>query len=136
MPTFTVETGVMVPMRDGVRLATDVYRPTEGPTPTLLTRTPYNKDVVAGFSDDLDLFRALRVGYAVVAQDVRGRFASEGTFDAYHQEAADGADTIAWIAAQPWSDGSSARSGSPTSAAPSGCSPRSSRRRCERWRLR
>ena len=40
MPTFTVETGVMV--RDGVRLATDVYRPTEGPTPTLLTRTPYN----------------------------------------------------------------------------------------------
>jgi predicted acyl esterase len=55
MPTFTVETGVRVPMRDGVRLATDVYRPTEGPTPTLLTRTPYNKDVVAGFSDDLDL---------------------------------------------------------------------------------
>ena len=105
MPTFTVETGVMVPMRDGVRLATDVYRPTEGPTPTLLTRTPYNKDVVAGFSDDLDLFRALRAGYAVVVQDVRGRFASEGTFDAYHQEAADGADTIAWIAAQPWSDG-------------------------------
>lgn len=102
MPTFTVETGVMVPMRDGVRLATDVYRPTEGPTPTLLTRTPYNKDVVAGFSDDLDLFRALRAGYAVVAQDVRGRFASEGTFDAYHQEAADGADTIAWIAAQPY----------------------------------
>ena len=94
MPTFTVETGVMVPMRDGVRLATDVYRPTEGPMPTLLTRTPYNKDVVAGFSDDLDLFRALRAGYAVVAQDVRGRFASEGTFDAYHQEAADGADTI------------------------------------------
>jgi uncharacterized protein len=105
MPMFIVETGVMVPMRDGVRLATDVYRPTEGPTPTLLTRTPYNKDVVAGFSDDLDLFRALRAGYAVVAQDVRGRFASEGTFDAYHQEAADGADTIAWIAAQPWSDG-------------------------------
>jgi uncharacterized protein len=105
MPMFIVETGVMVPTRDGVRLATDIDRPTEGPTPTLLTRTPYNKDVVAGFSDDLDLFRALRAGYAVVAQDVRGRFASEGTFDAYHQEAADGADTIAWIAAQPWSDG-------------------------------
>ena len=105
MPTFTVETGVMVPMRDGVRLATDVYRPAEGSVPTLLTRTPYNKDVVAGFSDDLDLFRALRAGYAVVVQDVRGRFASEGTFDAYHQEAADGFDTMAWITAQPWSDG-------------------------------
>ena len=105
MPTFTVETGVMVPMRDGVRLATDVYRPAEGSVPTLLTRTPYNKDVVAGFSDDLDLFRALRAGYAVVVQDVRGRFASEGTFDAYHQEAADGCDTMAWITAQPWSDG-------------------------------
>ena len=60
---------------------------------------------MSGFSDDLDLFRALRAGYAVVAQDVRGRFASEGTFDAYLQEPADGADTIAWIAGQPWSDG-------------------------------
>jgi putative CocE/NonD family hydrolase len=104
MATFTIETQVMVPMRDGVRLATDIYRPVEGPTPTLLTRTPYDKDAV-GFRDDLDLFRALRAGYAVVAQDVRGRFASEGTFDAYHQEASDGTDTIAWIAAQPWSSG-------------------------------
>jgi len=106
MATFTVETGMMVPMRDGVRLATDIYRPADGPAaPTLLTRTPYDKDGVGGFNDDLDLFRALRSGYAVVVQDVRGRYASEGRFDAYHQEPSDGADTIAWIATQPWSNG-------------------------------
>lgn len=69
MSNFSVTTGVMVPMRDGTLLATDVYRPAAGRVPTLLARTPYDKDRVAGWSDDLDLFRALRMGYAVVVQD-------------------------------------------------------------------
>ncbi|MGC3993620.1 MAG: CocE/NonD family hydrolase [Propionicimonas sp.] len=51
MATFGVQTGVMVPMRDGVRLATDVYLPDTRPAPVLLTRTPYDKDRVAAFSD-------------------------------------------------------------------------------------
>jgi predicted acyl esterase len=60
MPAYTLDTGVMVPMRDGVRLATDIYRPAEGAAPTLLARTPYDKDHVAGFIDEFDVFRALR----------------------------------------------------------------------------
>ncbi len=105
MTTFSVTTGVMVPMRDGTLLATDVYRPDGGRLPALLARTPYDKDGVAGWSDDLDLFRTMRAGYAVVVQDVRGRFASGGSFDAYAQEPADGADTISWVAEQPWCTG-------------------------------
>src|SRR4051794_31353359 len=102
---YTIETGVWVRMRDGVRLATDVYRPAQGQVPTLLTRTPYNKDGIASVSNDLDVFAALRAGYAVVVQDVRGRFGFEGDFDAYFHEGADGVDTIPWITEQPWSNG-------------------------------
>ena len=100
-----VETA-MVPMRDGVRLATDVYTPDgDGPWPTLLIRTPYNKDGGKGFAAE-----AAKRDYALVAQDFRGRFASEG--DDYpvflhggwgeHQ---DGYDTIEWIAEQTWCNG-------------------------------
>jgi X-Pro dipeptidyl-peptidase (S15 family) len=78
MARYVVETGLTVPLRDGVALATDVYRPEGGPVPALLARTPYDKERVAGWSDDLDLFRSLRAGYAVVVQDVRGRYASPG----------------------------------------------------------
>ncbi len=95
---------LMLPMRDGVRLATDVYRPTgTGRWPTLLMRTPYGKS--AKFPVEF----LLRVGIAVVVQDSRGRFASEGEnlpflFDGWGPQQ-DGCDIIAWIAAQPWSDG-------------------------------
>jgi uncharacterized protein len=106
MANFTVHTDVMVPMRDGVRLATDLYLPSgRGPVPTLVTRTSYDKNGLAGIIDDFDLFRALRTGYAIAVQDVRGRYGSEGGFDAYAQEGHDGADTLAWVTAQPWSDG-------------------------------
>lgn len=95
---------VLVPMRDGTRLATDVYLPETGPGPwpALLLRTPYDKshpDRVA------TLRRFAEAGYAAVGQDCRGRFRSGGTFTLGIGEAEDGYDTIEWIAAQPWCDG-------------------------------
>ena len=95
---------VMVPMRDGVRLATDVYIPTcaVAGTPVLLFRTPYSKDEHARLYGFADFFAAH--GYVVVAQDCRGCFKSEGESDFLRPEAEDGFDTLAWIGAQPWGD--------------------------------
>jgi putative CocE/NonD family hydrolase len=108
MATIRIDKNVMVPMRDGVRLATDVCR-LDGapPAPVLLARTPYNKDSAAAGAGGvmIDVLRAAQAGYAVVVQDVRGRYASEGEFGAQFQEYADGVDAIAWAAAQPWSAG-------------------------------
>ena len=101
-----VAENVMVPMRDGVRMATDVYRPARdgealpGQFPTLLSRTPYGKNG----SDQTARFLASH-GYAVVIQDTRGRFESEGTFYIYVHEGHDGYDAVEWAAAQPWSRG-------------------------------
>src|SRR5581483_122530 len=89
-------------MRDGVRLDTNVFHPARsGRFPALLVRTPYNKGL------DLSPSYAIFVdnGYALVVQDVRGRYGSEGVFDPLDQEGADGYDTINWIARQPWSNG-------------------------------
>jgi len=94
-------------MRDGVKLATDIYLPAsggkvvEGPMPALLARTPYDK----GPGNNADAMRLARHGYMVVRQDVRGRFASEGEFMPFTQEAQDGYDTIEWVAVQPPCDG-------------------------------
>jgi putative CocE/NonD family hydrolase len=89
-------------MRDGVRLCATVFRPAKpGRLPALLTRTPYGKP--AAPTPNQRVF--LEHGYAVVVQDVRGRFDSEGTFVPVAQEMADGEDTISWIVRQPWSDG-------------------------------
>lgn len=102
-PTFTpvVRTNVMAEMRDGVRLAADVYLPSaEGKFPAIVYRTPYDKRGVQGAG----MYFAAR-GYAVVAQDVRGRFKSEGDFYAFVNEGPDGYDTIEWAARQPWCDG-------------------------------
>ncbi|HEX5139990.1 MAG TPA: CocE/NonD family hydrolase [Dehalococcoidia bacterium] len=108
--SFTLHSDFMMPMRDGVRLATDLYLPdgaTE-PLPTLLTRTPYSKSRVpaAGRTGDADFgaYFAKR-GYAVVVQDVRGRYASEGEWGFLGHDAEDGVDTCAWIGAQTWSNG-------------------------------
>lgn len=103
--SYTVRTDI-VPMRDGVRLATDVYQPAHGGRtaprrfPVLVCRTPYNKAGVRGQA----IYLAER-GYVVLAQDVRGRFASEGSFYAFINEGKDGYDTIEWAAVQPWSNG-------------------------------
>src|SRR5205085_6792045 len=100
-----VEHDVRVPMRDGVDLATDIYRLDGGPpSPVLLQRTPYDRTYVpiAG----LDTLSLVEAGYVIVTQDCRGRFGSGGTFTPFVDEAADGVDAIAWCAAQPWSNGS------------------------------
>jgi putative CocE/NonD family hydrolase len=99
-----IERDVPVPMRDGVVLRADVYRPaTGGPFPVLVYRTPYGKrDAAEAYDTHLE---ALRRGYAVVLQDVRGRYASDGVFDPYRNEGRDGYDTIEWAATQPWSNG-------------------------------
>lgn len=92
---------VMVPMRDGVRLATDVYLPfTNGSHPVILGRTPYGKATSAGFAAD-----GARRGYVVVVQDTRGRHGSEGENLPFHRDVDDGADTVAWILRQPWCNG-------------------------------
>ena len=99
-----VDRDVAVPMRDGVALRADVYRPArEGKFPVLVFRTPYGKHHAAR-SDGVHL-KAVERGYAVVLQDVRGRYASDGHFDPYRQEGKDGYDTIEWAASQSWSDG-------------------------------
>ncbi|MGA2880348.1 MAG: CocE/NonD family hydrolase [Bryobacteraceae bacterium] len=97
---------VRVTMRDNIRLDTNVFHPswagtTGGRFPTVLIRTPYGKgsDLPAGYQSFINH------GYAVVMQDVRGRYGSGGTFDVLNQEGPDGYDTLNWIAAQPWSDG-------------------------------
>ena len=106
MATIVIDKNIMVPMRDGVRLATDVYRLQDAPpAPVLLARTPYDKERGVAGSVPFDIMRAVQSGYAVVVQDVRGRFASEGTFNAHSQEARDGVDAITWAAAQPWASG-------------------------------
>jgi putative CocE/NonD family hydrolase len=89
-------------MRDGVRLDTNIFHPlASGRYPAILLRTPYGKgtDLPSGYNSFLNH------GYAVVLQDVRGRYDSQGVFDALNQEGPDGYDTINWIASQPWSDG-------------------------------
>jgi putative CocE/NonD family hydrolase len=95
---------VAVPMRDGVVLRADVWLPkAEGRFPTLVYRTPYGKHNAPKEWTTFDA--AVKRGYAVVIQDVRGRYASDGEFSPYQNEGKDGYDTIEWAAKQAWSDG-------------------------------
>ncbi len=103
------EEGVLVPMRDGVRLATDVYRPARNgevvdePLPALLSRTPYGRSG-GGIGAQARYFASH--GYVVVVQDMRGRYDSEGVFEKYHAyDAYDGHDIVEWIAALPYTTG-------------------------------
>jgi putative CocE/NonD family hydrolase len=111
-----IERDVMVPARDGEHLATDVYLPAGGgPFPVVLERTPYDKTAPSRSeltaADRKPRSRAEiaayfgQHGYAVVYQDCRGRYRSEGKFTKYLSEAADGYDTCAWLVRQPWCDG-------------------------------
>jgi len=95
---------VEVPMRDGTVLRADVWLPgKQGRFPTLVYRTPYGKEDAP---KEWTTFQKLpQRGYAVVIQDVRGRYASDGEFVPYQNEGKDGYDTIEWAARQPWSDG-------------------------------
>ena len=97
----TVERGVTMKTRDGVTLKADIYRPAaDGKYPTLLQRTPYNKDNAASFGR-----RAAERGYLVVVQDVRGRYTSGGDWYVFKNESNDGFDTVEWAASLPNSNG-------------------------------
>ena len=107
---------VLVPMRDGIRLATDIYLPAEGSAfPVVLERTPYGRHLTSRSeitaADREPISRAELAacftahGYAVVFQDTRGRYGSEGRFVKYLSDAEDGYDTCAWLQGQSWCDG-------------------------------
>jgi putative CocE/NonD family hydrolase len=113
---IVVERDVMVPARDGVLLATDIYRPdASGPFPVLLERTPYDKSapsrsertavVAAPRSREEVAAYFVEHGYTVAYQDCRGRYRSVGKFTKYLSEAEDGYDTLTWLVRQPWCDG-------------------------------
>lgn len=97
----TLQSSVKVAMRDGVKLATDLYLPRTGAkAPIILIRTPYQKNML-----EIQARYYARRGYAVAVQDCRGRFASEGVWEPFVNEPKDGYDTIEWLAGQPWSSG-------------------------------
>src|SRR5271167_512961 len=101
---FVLERNVPVRMRDRVVLRADVLRPAQGGKhPVLVYRTPYGKE--AAQQEYTTFKHAAERGYAVVIQDVRGRYHSDGDFRPYENEGRDGYDTIEWAAAQPWSNG-------------------------------
>jgi putative CocE/NonD family hydrolase len=100
--TVIEELDVRVTMRDGVRLSTNIYRPdTSGRFPVLLARSPYGN----GGKGNREAHFFAGHGYAVVLQDTRGRYESEGVFDAFQSEATDGYDTHQWIGEQSWCNG-------------------------------
>ncbi len=100
------ERNVMVPMRDGTCLATDVFRPdAPGRFPVLVNRGPYGKDDYVAAPDHSVWFFPTH-GYVVLSQDCRARFESEGDYyNPLFQEVQDGYDTVEWAARQPWSNG-------------------------------
>ncbi len=104
-----VERNLRVPMPDGVTLATDHHFPrAKGDFPTILIRTPYGRGVsssISGLSEGFKAQRFAERGYHVIVQDVRGRFDSDGAFEPFSNERADGLATLDWIAAQPWFNG-------------------------------
>lgn len=106
--SIRMERDVPMQTRDGCILRADIYRPDDSDRhPAILFRTPYDKRS-SGNSDYLNVVEAAHAGYAIVIQDVRGRFASEGEWrreNMFIVEGPDGYDTVEWIASQPWCDG-------------------------------
>jgi putative CocE/NonD family hydrolase len=106
-----VERKFMMPMRDGVRLATDIYRPknADGPVPVIFVKTPYNFnywDMRNRVPADMNAaLTAVKRGYAYVVQNERGHFFSEGNYDILGPPATDGYDAMEWLSKQPWSNG-------------------------------
>jgi uncharacterized protein len=101
-----VDRHVECEMRDGTILRADVYRPDDESRPVLVHRIPYNRQNPMSLTNSMfpPMLAASR-GYAVVVQDTRGRFGSDGRFQPFSQEGDDGYDTIEWAANQPWSNG-------------------------------
>jgi putative CocE/NonD family hydrolase len=100
-----IERKVLVPMRDGVHLSTDIYRPKDvtGPVPTIFVRTPYNMNTLTG-GTLRQVVEAIDRGYAYIGQNERGRYFSEGKFEILGYPRTDGYDALTWIADQPWSN--------------------------------
>ncbi|MDI9265903.1 CocE/NonD family hydrolase [Serratia sp. PF2-63] len=106
---------VMIPMRDGIKLSTDIYLPSgTGCWPVIIERTPYGKNKYSRSESTSDGAKISRTemarsftdrGYVLVIQDCRGRYESEGTFIKYTGEGEDGFDTLSWLASQPWCNG-------------------------------
>lgn len=108
---LVLEHNVRVPMRDGITLSAEIYRPdTAERLPVILERTPYDRRWMPP-GDPVNGIALAEAGYALVMVDCRGRFDSEGAYTPFVDEARDGVDTIAWAAAQPWSNGSVAMLG-------------------------
>ncbi len=106
----TIEQKVMMPMRDGVRLATDIYRPkTDKPVPIVFSKTPYNfnawENGEARPNSYREALEAVKHGYAYVVQNERGKFFSEGEWDILGPPTTDGYDAFSWMSKQPWSNG-------------------------------
>ena len=106
----TLEQKVMMPMRDGIRLATDIYRPkTDEKVPIIFSRTPYNFNSW-GDGEEKNrthqrAYEALKRGYAYVVQNERGRYFSEGEWDILGMPLTDGYDAFSWMSEQTWSNG-------------------------------
>ena len=106
-----IERKIMVPMRDGKRMAADIYRPkdTTKKYPAIFVRTPYNFnywDVRNGVPGNMtEQIEAVKRGYAYILMNERGHFFSEGNYDILGPPRTDGDDAISWIAARPWSNG-------------------------------
>ncbi len=113
-----VELGVAVPMRDGVLLRADVYRPEgAGQVPAVLGRTPYDRTFGPTPPSILDPERTVEAGIALACMDVRGRHGSDGEFHPFRAEGADGRDSVEWVAAQRWCSGAVAMAGRSYAAA-------------------
>ena len=105
-----VDQKVMMPMRDGVRLCTDIYRPrTDQPVPVIFVRTPYNfnawRDGVESMGTYEKALKWVQQGYALVVQNERGRYFSEGEWDILGTPLTDAWDAFTWMADQPWCNG-------------------------------
>jgi uncharacterized protein len=105
-----IEQKVMMPMRDGIRLATDIYRPrTDKPVPIIFSKTPYNFNSWGDGEQRPNSYQAaldaVKRGYAYVVQNERGKFFSEGDWEILGAPTTDGYDAFSWMAKQPWCNG-------------------------------
>jgi len=105
-----IDQKVMMPMRDGIRLATDIYRPKGNQrVPVIFSKTPYNfnswEDGEHRLNAYSEAYQAVKRGYAFVVQNERGRYFSEGNWDILGTPTSDGNDAFTWLAAQPWCNG-------------------------------
>src|SRR5688572_4746043 len=136
-----VERRVMIPMKDGVRLATDIYRPKNatGRVPTVFVKTPYNMnfwDVRNGVPADMTtIIAAIKRGYAYVGQNERGHFFSEGHYDILGAPITDGYETSDYLTKQPWSNVKVGTTGCSSTRATTTSSARQSPTATRRWTI-